>query len=124
MDTAYMAAILTPVCATLIQRIEAPWLDPILAPPVLMRAGDMGKLYLLASSIVSIGSFISLIGLMVWGTASVLYTIGSLCIGFVCGGACLAMFGRSYWLNNLIAHALLVLNLIAVHWIAWASVRT
>lgn len=133
MDTTYtyIAAVLTPICVSLIHKIDALWLqnpfaapriNPFEAPPVLMRSGVLGVLYLVGVAGVCAGSYLSLIGLMVFGSASALYTIGSVCIGFVCGGVCLAMFGQSYWLNNLIAHALLALNLLMIHWIAWASV--
>ncbi len=123
MNTTYMAAILTPVLTALLQKIGAEWFhDPTEAPPILIRAGSIGRLYLVSTAAVSIGSFVSLIGLMVVGTASALYTIGMLCIGYVCAGVWLRFFGQSYWLNNLIAHAVLALNLVVVHWVAWADI--
>jgi len=122
MNTTYMAALLTPVLTVLLQKIGAEWFhDPTEAPPILIRAGSIGRLYLVSSAAVSIGSYLSLIGLLVFGTASAMYTIGMLCIGCVCAGVWLALFGRSLWLNNLITHVLLTLNLVVVHWIAWAN---
>ncbi len=64
-------------------------------------------------------AYLSLIGLMIFGNASVLYTIGWLCIGFVARGSVFRFWSQSSWVNNIITYAILVLNLILIHVVAW-----